>query len=35
VFPAATAAMEVTAQNRTTPTAGRSIPVEKAKNEKK
>ena len=35
VFPAATAAMDVTIENRTTPAAGRSIPVEKAKNEKK
>jgi len=35
VFPAATAAMDPTIENRAAPTAGRSIPVEKAKNEKK
>ena len=35
VFPAATAAMDVTVENRTAPVASRSIPVEKAKNEKK
>src|SRR6202046_136743 len=35
VFPAATAAMDVRIENRTAPTANRSMPVEKAKNEKK
>jgi len=35
VFPAATAAMDARIENRTAPTANRSIPVEKAKNEKK
>ena len=35
VFPAATAAMDVAVENRTAPAAHRSIPVEKAKNEKK
>src|SRR6202035_469859 len=35
VCPAATAAMDPTIENRAAPTAGRSIPVEKAKNEKK
>lgn len=35
VFPAATVAMDANIENRTAPSAGRSIPVEKAKNEKK
>jgi ATP-dependent Clp protease ATP-binding subunit ClpA len=35
IFPAATAAMDANIENRTSPSVSRSIPVEKAKNEKK
>jgi hypothetical protein len=35
VFPVATAVMDVMIENRAAPAPNRSIPVEKAKNEKK